>query len=60
MGHDTSTFCNNRDGDERTTVEKMKTFKSYINEAVQWQSSVSRMIFDIGSRITDLKFPTWS
>ena len=35
----------------------MKSLKGYLEEVVQWQGSVSRMIFDIGSRITDLKFP---
>ena len=35
----------------------MKTFKGYLEEAVQWQSSTSRIIFDVGTRITDLKFP---
>ena len=35
----------------------MKSLKGYLEEAVQWQQSTSRLIFDIGSRITDLKFP---
>ena len=35
----------------------MKTFTKHLEEAVQWQNSVSKMIFDVGTRMTDLKFP---
>ena len=35
----------------------MKSLKGYLEEVVQWQGSTSRMIFDVGTRITDLKFP---
>ena len=35
----------------------MKSLKGYLEEVVQWQGSTSRMIFDVGTRITDLKIP---
>ena len=40
----------------RLKVNEMKSFQGYLGEA-QWQQSTSKMIFDVGTRITDLKFP---
>ena len=40
----------------RLKVNEMNSFQGYLGEA-QWQQSTSRMIFDVGTRITDLKFP---
>ena len=40
----------------RLKVNEMNSFQGYLGEA-QWQQSTSKMIFDVGLRITDLKFP---
>ena len=37
--------------------EKMKTFKSYINEQVRWSGSLSDKLFDIGIGLSGLWLP---
>jgi len=35
----------------------MKSLTGYLEEKIQWQQSLSTMLFDIGSHIDNLKFP---